>query len=104
MLLVLALAGGQPAYLAFGAGLIVAVVAMVAFGLGRSFWAGAEVREASAGPASVKLADAAEDPIRTLNERVDAQVSELEERIYALEQESEKRDGNGDDDTSLVEE
>jgi hypothetical protein len=77
---------------ALSEGLGIDLATMVVCGVSARFWRGDDLEEASLGGAGVGFKDAAE-PIRTVNERVDAQVSELEERIYALEEEKEAEGG-----------
>jgi hypothetical protein len=59
---------------------------MAVCGVSARFWRGDDLNSASLGGTGVGFKDAAE-PIRTVNKRVDTQVSELEERVYALEEE-----------------
>ena len=92
-----ALVGNEPFSRAALEGLAAAFLAMIVCGVATRFAQGAEVDEASAGTAAVKFAEAAESPLRELNERVDEQVAELEQRVYELESESaDNADRTGD--------
>jgi hypothetical protein len=62
---------------------------MVVCGVSARFWRGDDLDNASFAGTGVGFKDAAE-PIRTVNKRVDSQVGELEERVYALEESMEE--------------
>ncbi len=63
-------------------GMIVAAVAA-------RFWRGDDIATAGAGPAQVGFEQTAES-LKVTNERVDQQVTELEERVFALEESQEE--------------
>jgi hypothetical protein len=75
-------------------GLGAAFLAMLVCGVGKRFGGGGEVSKATAAPPAVEFVEAAQEPIRAVNERVDAQVGEIEERLYALEKEVAKNEGS----------
>ncbi len=95
-----ALVGDEPFPRAVIEGLLAAFGTMAVCGVATRFWAGSEVSKANLGTAGMEFAEAAEEPIRAVNERVDKQVSSVEERLYALEQESERRQRSDDVDKS----
>lgn len=72
----------------------IAFLAMVVCGVAARFWQGDDLSTANVpGIAGIGFPEAIE-PIETVNRRVDAQVGELEKRVYALEEEKEAENGS----------
>lgn len=72
-----------------GEALGTALGTMIVCGVAARFWQGDDLTSASVAGQSVGFPDAIE-PIETVNKRVDAQVGELEERVFALEESQEE--------------
>lgn len=75
----------QPLFDAFVKGAIAAFVTMAVGSFGYRIRRGAQVDEMEAGGFRVKLARAARRPIRVLEERVDVQMRQINDRLYDLE-------------------
>jgi hypothetical protein len=79
----------QPLYAALGEGLGTDLGVMIVCAVSARFWRGDDIDDASIAGNRIGFG-AAEEPIDTVNKRVDAQVGELEERVFALEEEHDK--------------
>ena len=77
---------GESVPRALGVGLALALLMMGVCGVGQRFWRGDKVEKVTAGGTGVEFVEATEESLRTVNERVDSQMTELEKRVYALEE------------------
>jgi hypothetical protein len=62
-----------------------AIVVMGVGGLAQGLWRGGEVEEVEGGGWRVRLARATVRPLRTLERRVDSQMSQVNDRLFDLE-------------------
>jgi hypothetical protein len=94
--MVLQLHRGDSLVRAFGEGLSVDFGVMIVCAVSVRLGRGDDVSDASL-PGGGGIGFDPVEPIRTVNKRVDSQVSELEERVFALEKEKEAENGSVED-------
>ncbi len=92
---VVSLVHGDSVVRALGAALGLDLLTMGVCGVSERFWGGDKVTKMSAAGTGFEFPDAAE-PIRKVNERVDSQMTELEQRLYALEEPEEGKNEEND--------
>lgn len=83
---------GEPLVRAFGEGLGIDFAVMIVCGVSVRLGRGDDVSDATL-PGGGGIGFDPAEPIRTVNERVDSQMGELEERVYALEEDKEGTEG-----------
>ena len=89
------LSRGDSFFRSLGEALAATLGTMIVCGVAARFWQGDDLTSASfPGGGSIGFPEAIE-PIETVNRRVDAQMGELEQRVFALEESQEESSQSG---------